>query len=110
MNENRDRIFVERILEAVDRTQMFIADTEFEHFVKDEMMLDACLMQLINIGEMVARLSEDFRDRHGHLPWHKAIGMRNQIAHGYFEVDPVEIWHTCQEELPALKNALQEIL
>ncbi len=110
MSESRDILYLERILESIGRAQKFIGETDFERFAKDEMMLDACLMQLINIGEMAAHLSKEFREQHDHLPWHKAIGMRNQIAHGYFEVEPEEVWRTCQEDLPNLKKQLHAIL
>lgn len=110
MNESNDRLYLERIVESIDKAQSFITGITLDHFVKNEMMFDACLMQLINIGEMIARLSENFREQHNKLPWHEAIGMRNQIAHGYFEIEAEEVWRTCQEDLPKLKNELQKIL
>lgn len=110
MKENRDTLYLERIIEAIDRAERFIANVTYDDFAKNNMMQDATSMQLINIGEMANRLSEEFRDNHDHLPWHKAIGMRNQIAHGYFEIKPEEIWRTCVEDLPNLKVQLSGIL
>ncbi len=106
MKENRDALYLERIIESIDRAEGFVAGVDFDEFASNEMMQDATSMQLINIGEMVSRLSEEFRDKHDYLPWHKVIGMRNQIAHGYFEIKADEVWRTCEEDLPKLKEQL----
>lgn len=36
-------------------------------------------------------------------------GMRNRMAHGYFDVDLTIVWQTVQEALPALALRLTEI-
>ena len=33
-------------------------------------------------------------------------GMRNRIAHGYFDIDMSIVWETVQRELPALVGQL----
>src|SRR5258708_1298366 len=104
MKENRDKIYLERIIESINRAERFIADASFADFNKNAMMFDATLMQLINIGEMISHLSVDFQERYDHLPWHKAIGMRNQIAHGYFNIEPEAVWDTAKKDLPVLKE------
>lgn len=36
--------------------------------------------------------------------------MRNRLVHAYFNVDPMIIWRTVQDELPALIAALDRSL
>lgn len=67
-------------------------------------------MQLVNIGEMVNRLSEQFREKHSSFLWHQIIGMRNQIAHGYFEIKASEVWETTINDVPELKKQIKAIL
>lgn len=110
MREDRDRIHLERILESIDRAEVHILGFEFDSFEREKKTYDAVLMQLINIGEMVNRLSEDFLEKHNELPWHQIIGMRNQIAHGYFDIDPKEVWDTAKKDLPVLKKQIEKIL
>lgn len=77
MKNNRDRILLERMIEAIGRIQRYIEQKSEADFLHDEMAYDACLMQHINIGELVNHLSEEFTAEHAYFPWHKATGMRN---------------------------------
>ncbi|WP_294253377.1 HepT-like ribonuclease domain-containing protein [Propionivibrio sp.] len=52
----------------------------------------------------------DFLERHPEVPWRSMRGMRNRIAHGYFDIDPDVVWETVQTALPALLKQLPAIL
>lgn len=110
MKDSKDKIHLERILEAVDRIEFHLLGFEFNYFENNKTRYDAVLMQLVNIGETVNQLSDEFRENHSDFPWHEIIGMRNQIAHGYFNVDPKEIWKTVKNDLPELKKRVERIL
>lgn len=110
MKYNEDKIHLERIVEAIDRAEYHLAGLKFDDFKGDKTRYDAVLMQMVNIGEMVNRLSESFREEHSDFPWHEATGMRNQIAHGYFEIESKEIWDTAKKDLPKLKKQIIKLL
>lgn len=40
------------------------------------------------------------------IPWKAVIGMRNHIAHGYFELDADLIFEVIKEEIPILKETI----
>jgi uncharacterized protein with HEPN domain len=44
------------------------------------------------------------------VPWHKIIGMRNVLVHGYFEIDTDIVWDAATRDAPALKPALERLL
>lgn len=111
MENSKDRIHLERIIESIERINGHLLGFEFTYFEKDNKTYDAVLMQLVNIGEMVNRLSNGFSEKYyNDLPWHQIVGMRNQIAHGYFEIDPKEVWNTVKKDLPELKRQIKKIL
>ena len=110
MKENEDKIHFERIIAAIDRIENHLRGFKLEGFKNDKKTYDAVLMQLVNIGEMVNRLSDNFREEHSDFPWHEAVGMRNQITHGYFEIDAEEIWQTAKQDLPELRIKIEKIL
>jgi uncharacterized protein with HEPN domain len=44
------------------------------------------------------------------IPWKDIIGMRNRVAHGYFEVDAEMVLHTIKNDLDALQDAIRYFL
>ena len=110
MNDNRNKIHLERVIEAIKTIKSHIAGYSFEDFSKDKKTLDSVLMQFLNIGELVNNLSEDFREKHSDLLWHRPVGLRNEIAHGYFNIKPEIIWQTVKEDLPVLKKQIKKLI
>ena len=43
------------------------------------------------------------------MPWASMNGMRNPLAHGYFELDIGIVWETVQRALPTLAAQLPAI-
>ena len=70
----------------------------------------AVLHQIFLIGEAVARLPEEIRRRAPDVPWEEIIGMRNIIAHGYFEMDLEVPWKTVRLDLPTLREHMRSLL
>ena len=51
----------------------------------------------------------EFAERHPEVPWRSMRGMRNRIAHGYFDINLDVVWDTVQTALPELLARLPEI-
>ena len=67
------------------------------------------MRQVLIIGEAANHLSPSFLEKHSQIPWRAVVGMRNQLVHGYFQVDIVEVWKTVQEDIPKLKVELKNL-
>ena len=50
--------------------------------------------------------SPDYVQAHPEVPWRSMRGMRNRIAHGYFEINLDVVWDTLQTALPELLRQL----
>ena len=72
--------------------------------------LDAVCMQLIAIGESVNKLdkvtSKQLLISEPDIPWSSIKGVRNFIAHDYFDVDVEEIFHIIKTDLHPLLEAI----
>ena len=44
------------------------------------------------------------------IPWHQVFGLRNRIAHGYFDIDIDVISSIIKEDMPALLVATDYLL
>jgi len=81
-----------------------------DEFYENTRDFDAAMMNFIIIGEMVARLSDEFIEKYNDIDWHKIRGFRNIVAHNYFGIDAEEVWDIIQSHLPKLKNDLDKIV
>ena len=77
------------------------------------MILDAVCMQFIAIGESLKSLDKetDYKllSQYPNIPWRKIKGLRDIIAHHYFNVDADMIIHIIRNELTPLKNTILQI-
>ena len=75
--------------------------------VKD---LAASCMLIEAIGEGVKKIDKlvpDFLMTHvPTAPWKGMKGMRDRMAHGYFEVDPGYVFDVAKVEMPGIRDAL----
>jgi uncharacterized protein with HEPN domain len=72
--------------------------------------LDAACMVLIAIGESIKNLDKVSEGKllptYPAIPWKKVMGIRDIMAHHYFEVDADVIFEVISKELDPLKKAI----
>ncbi len=107
MREDRDRLL--DVLEAIDRIDRY-ARRGWDEFATNELVRVWVVHHLEIIGEAVRGLSAEFQRAHPEVPWRAIAAMRNVLAHEYFDVDLQEVWAAVENELPALRVAVTEIL
>ena len=83
---------------------------DFEKYQNDISFQYACNMCIIQIGELVGRLPDNFMGEHKNIPWHAIKSMRNLHAHDYENVDLEIVWNTLIEDIPFLKKQLEDIV
>ena len=62
------------------------------------------------IGEATNHLSEEITSSHDDIPWHAIVGMRNNLIHGYNEVNYEFVWATVQNDIRPLIERVRLIL
>ncbi|MCL2894639.1 HepT-like ribonuclease domain-containing protein [Brenneria tiliae] len=103
---------IQHILAASRKCVYFIDGMEQIDFNCDVLKQDAVLMNFIVIGEAATKIMQkhpDFIETNQHIPWKQIRGLRNQVAHGYFDVDLVTIWNTVKNRLPELIEQLENL-
>ncbi|MEY2335149.1 HepT-like ribonuclease domain-containing protein [Acidithiobacillus ferrianus] len=74
-------------------------------FINDKRTQQAVIMNLIIVGEAATKVMDtypEFAEGHPEIPWRSMRGMRNRIAHGYFDINLDVVWDTVQTALPEL--------
>ena len=98
-------------MESITRIEEYSADfSNADDFNEDYRNFDACMMNFIVIGEMVEKLSLDFKSTYSHVDWKNIKGLRNLVAHDYFGIDAEEVWQIIQDRIPAFKVHISKIL
>lgn len=109
MNENRLPDYLDHMRQAADDARSFVEGLHKDDFLEDKRTQQAVIMSLIIIGEAATKVMDgyaEFARTHAQVPWRSMRGMRNRIAHGYFDIDLEVVWETVQAALPALLDQL----
>ena len=71
-------------------------------------------MMIEVIGEEVKkvekRLGMEFLDQRPEIPWREIMGMRNHIAHGYFDINELYVFSVIKNDLDPLLQAIEYLL
>ena len=85
-----------------DDKEIFDSDRDYQNSV---------CMNLLQIGELVGRLSEDFKNATSdHIYWPAIKGMRNVLVHNYGAVDYDSVWLTAKNDLSVLYAVCTELV
>jgi len=85
-----------------------VAGLTRESFAQDTMRIDAVVRNLEIIGEAAKMIPESIRVEYPNIEWRKIAGLRDILAHHYFEVDLDIVWDVVQNKLPELERDLRE--
>ncbi len=102
----RDRDQLEVILNYCERLDVALNrfGRNFESFSTDIPFQDSCSLCLIQIGEAVGRLSDEFKQAHDSIDWRRIYGMRCHLVHGYNMFDAEIAWDAIERFIPDLKE------
>lgn len=112
MNDSRLLDYVGHMLEAAELAISYIAEISKDEFLADKRTQQAVILNIVVIGEAATKLDNDYPDfthRYPDIPWKSMRGMRNRVAHGYFDIDLNIVWDTVQGALPKLVDMLTAI-
>lgn len=112
MRLERDTSILEHIVsycEQIEQTVERFGDS-YDLFRTDAIYRNAAALCILQIGELVGKLTETFRDRHNAIPWRKIKAMRNIVAHSYGTVDSEITWEIIKDDIPLLKAYCLQVL
>lgn len=104
---NRDNSILLHISEHCERIQKSLNrfGSDFDTFKSDNDLRDSVSMNLLQIGELSKKLSDEFISAtQSEMNWRAIIGMRNLFAHDYGSMDIERIWETAVSDIPNLQD------
>lgn len=109
MSDTRLRDYLSHMQQAAMDACGFVDGVGKSDFLADKRTQQAVIMSLIIIGEAASKIMDgypSFIQEHLDIPWRGMRGMRNRIAHGYFDINLDVVWETVQTALPELLQRL----
>lgn len=112
MTENRLADYLDHMWQAATDACVFVEGLSKADFLEDRRTRQAVIMSLIIIGEAATKAMDsyaEFTQAHPQVPWRSMRGMRNRIAHGYFDINLDVVWETVRTALPELLEQLPAV-
>ena len=112
MLEERTR----KILLAIIKHCNIIEDTKkyfgnnYKDFQENSIYQNAILTPVTQIGELVKRLPNKFREKHTEIPWKNIAGMRDIVVHNYETIDKLILWNVANKETLKIKEFCKKII
>ena len=103
--------YLEDILQAIRDIEQYTANAkDFDEFSSSAMRVHAILYNLEIIGEAAKKIPAAMKKKYSYVEWRKMAGLRDIVAHEYFGVSLEIIWGVIQNNLPAMKEQIEDIL
>ena len=88
---------------------VILSECTYDSFSENTMLVEACVFNLSQIGELANKIDDEFEQANSNIPWRVLYGLRNRIVHDYDGVNLVLIWDIIENDLRALREQLQNL-
>ena len=96
------------MLSYCEKIQNYSAGLDYNEFVSSSMVLEACIFNLLQLGELVSRVDKVFVEENKQIPWKAIRGLRHRLVHNYEGVKLELVWDIIVNDLPDLQITLKE--
>lgn len=110
MRSKNPKIFLEDILESIERIEKYTKNKKLKEFLDDYEKQDAIIKRLEIIGEAVKNIPKKFKSKYPKIPWKDIAGMRDVLIHEYFGVLMERVWDTAKNDIPKFKSQIVKLL
>ncbi|MDE2854965.1 MAG: DUF86 domain-containing protein [Chloroflexota bacterium] len=98
------------MLDAAQHAGEFANGLTRSTFERDLLRQYALARAVEVVGESASNVTEELQTKHPHIAWAEIKGMRNRLAHAYFDINLDVLWRAVTVELPTLEEQLQVII
>ena len=105
---------LERVIENLLESTSKISDiNELPKSADGMLRLNGICMSFIIIGEEIKRIdkytAEKLLQNYPSISWKNIKGMRDRLAHGYFDIDVDIVFDTLKKDIPPLLTVVKQI-
>lgn len=108
--KDKEYYSLKKMLEYIEKIEKYTYSLSFESFSSNDMVIDATIFAISQIGELIKNISDVFQKEHPYIKWSVIKGLRNKIVHDYEGINLQMIWIIINKDIPKLKDDLMNIL
>lgn len=106
----RNDMVLRKMAGHIDKILAYCEGVDRDAFTGNSQLVEACVFNLSQLGELCNVADDDFIDAHPEIPWHEMYGLRNRIVHDYEGVNIQLVWEIIRDDLPELKKDIEKLL
>ncbi|MCM2332373.1 MAG: DUF86 domain-containing protein [Anaeromyxobacteraceae bacterium] len=110
MSRHDDSVRLRHMLDAAVKAVALTAERSKAQVAADEIGQLALARLLEIVGEAAGKVSPEYRAAHPELPWAEMSGLRNRLAHAYFDIDLDVLLDIVAKDLPPLIRQVEGLL
>ncbi len=110
MSRYDDAVRLRHMLDAARKAVSLVAGKARAQVAADELTQLALARLLEIVGEAAGKVSPDYQSAHPEVRWPSMSGLRNRLAHAYFDVDLDILLDIVAKDLPPLIGQLEGLL
>jgi uncharacterized protein with HEPN domain len=100
----RNEIILQKMHRYAEKLMEYCKDCNYDSFVADMKLVEACVFNLSQLGELCRLVDGSFAEAHPEIPWREMYGLRNRIVHDYEGVNLRLVWEIITEDIPKLRK------
>ena len=98
---------VNKMLEYCRKIQNYSTGLDYHLFVSTSIVTEACVFNLLQLGELVSKIDGAFMEEHQHIPWKSMRGLRHRLVHDYEGANMELVWSIIKNDIPDLVEKLR---
>ena len=106
----RNEVVIQKLIKYADKLTDYCKGYDYESFGQDTKLVEACVFNLSQMGELTKFVDEAYKREHTSIPWYEMYGLRNRIVHDYEGVNLSLVWEIITEDIPKLSEQLRHVL
>ncbi|MGB3670863.1 MAG: HepT-like ribonuclease domain-containing protein [Phormidesmis sp.] len=98
------------ILQAAERVQAYVADSTLTDFYADIQLQNKVMRRLLTISKAAQQVSVATREEMSAIAWDRLSSTKERILQEDPSIDIDQLWATIHTEIPALIQALKQLV
>ena len=106
----RNDIILQKMLRYTMKLVEYCSGYTYDTFISDIKLVEACVFNLSQLGELCRIVDPSFAQAHPQIPWRELYGLRNRLVHDYEGVNLQLVWEIISEDIPELRDELEKLV